>query len=106
MQSNARISGDPGAQQFADEFKRDYIDKGPAGRQIGPGLLHIPRPGLPPSRVGAVTPSDGITWMASKAQTEVCATVYESVNVDQHDLGQGQLAELAVGRPYAVYRGR
>lgn len=46
----------------------------------------------------------GSLGWSRKAQTEVCATVYESVNVDQHDLGQGQLAELAVGRPYAVYR--
>ena len=44
MQSNARISGDPGAQQFADEFKRDYIDKGRLGAKSGRGFYTYPDP--------------------------------------------------------------
>jgi len=44
MQSNAKISGDPGAQQFADEFKRDYIDKGWLGVKSGQGFYTYPDP--------------------------------------------------------------
>jgi 3-hydroxybutyryl-CoA dehydrogenase len=44
MQSKARISGDKGAQQFADEFKRDYIDKGWLGRKSGRGFYTYPDP--------------------------------------------------------------
>ncbi len=44
MQSNAKISGDPGAQQFADEFKRDYIDKGWLGVKSGRGFYTYPNP--------------------------------------------------------------
>ncbi len=44
MQSNARISGDPGAQAFADEFKRDYIDKGWLGAKSGRGFYTYPDP--------------------------------------------------------------
>jgi len=44
MQSNAKISGDAGAQQFADEFKRDYIDKGWLGIKSGRGFYTYPDP--------------------------------------------------------------
>jgi len=44
MQSNAKISGDPGAQAFADEFKRDYIDKGWLGAKSGRGFYTYPDP--------------------------------------------------------------
>ena len=38
MESNAKISGAPGVQQFADEFKRLYIDKGWLGVKSGRGF--------------------------------------------------------------------
>jgi 3-hydroxybutyryl-CoA dehydrogenase len=44
MQSNAKISGDAGARQFADEFKRDYIDKGRLGIKSGRGFYTYPDP--------------------------------------------------------------
>jgi 3-hydroxybutyryl-CoA dehydrogenase len=44
MQTNAKISGDPGAQRFADEFKRDYIDKGWLGIKSGRGFYTYPDP--------------------------------------------------------------
>jgi len=44
MQSKARISGDAGDQQFADEFKRDYIDKGWLGVKSGRGFYTYPDP--------------------------------------------------------------
>lgn len=44
MQSHAKISGDPGAQAFADEFKRDYIDKGWLGVKSGRGFYTYPDP--------------------------------------------------------------
>jgi 3-hydroxybutyryl-CoA dehydrogenase len=44
MQSNAKISGDPGAQQIADEFKRNYIDKGWLGAKSGRGFYSYPDP--------------------------------------------------------------
>ncbi|HOB52440.1 MAG TPA: 3-hydroxyacyl-CoA dehydrogenase NAD-binding domain-containing protein [Acidobacteriota bacterium] len=44
MQSNAKLSGDPGAQAFADEFKRDYIDKGWLGAKSGRGFYTYPDP--------------------------------------------------------------
>ena len=44
MESNAKISGDTGAQQFADEFKRDYIDKGWLGEKSGRGFYTYPDP--------------------------------------------------------------
>jgi len=44
MESNAKISGDPGIQQFADEFKRDYIDKGWLGVKSGRGFYTYPDP--------------------------------------------------------------
>lgn len=44
MESNAKISGDPGAQQFADEFKRNYIDKGWLGLKSGRGFYTYPDP--------------------------------------------------------------
>ena len=44
MQSNAKISGDAGAQQFADQFKRDYIDKGWLGVKSGRGFYTYPDP--------------------------------------------------------------
>lgn len=44
MQSKAKISGDPGVQQFADEFKRDYIDKGWLGVKSGRGFYTYPDP--------------------------------------------------------------
>ncbi len=44
MQTNAKMSGDPGAQQFADEFKRDYIDKGWLGKKSGQGFYTYPDP--------------------------------------------------------------
>ncbi|MHC1725994.1 MAG: 3-hydroxyacyl-CoA dehydrogenase NAD-binding domain-containing protein [Syntrophobacteraceae bacterium] len=43
-QSKAKISGDPGAQKFADEFKRDYIDKGRLGVKSGRGFYTYPDP--------------------------------------------------------------
>jgi 3-hydroxybutyryl-CoA dehydrogenase len=44
MQSNAKISGDEGAQRFADEFKRNYIDKGLLGVKSGRGFYTYPDP--------------------------------------------------------------
>jgi 3-hydroxybutyryl-CoA dehydrogenase len=44
MQSNAKISGDPVVQQIADEFKRDYIDKGRLGKKSGRGFYTYPDP--------------------------------------------------------------
>lgn len=44
MQGNAKISGDAGVQQFADEFKRDYIDKGWLGQKSGRGFYTYPDP--------------------------------------------------------------
>ncbi|MBP7867353.1 MAG: 3-hydroxybutyryl-CoA dehydrogenase [Acidobacteria bacterium] len=44
MQTNARLSGDLGAQAFADEFKRDYIDKGRLGVKSGRGFYTYPDP--------------------------------------------------------------
>jgi 3-hydroxybutyryl-CoA dehydrogenase len=44
MQKDAKMSGDPGAQQFADEFKRDYIDKGWLGKKSGRGFYTYPDP--------------------------------------------------------------
>jgi 3-hydroxybutyryl-CoA dehydrogenase len=44
MESNAKISGDPGAQQFADEFKQLYIDKGWLGVKSGRGFYTYPDP--------------------------------------------------------------
>ena len=44
MESNAKISGDPGAQAFADEFKRNYIDKGWLGAKAGRGFYTYPDP--------------------------------------------------------------
>ena len=44
MESGAKISGDPGAQEFADLFKRDYIDKGWLGVKSGRGFYSYPNP--------------------------------------------------------------
>ncbi|MGA7965362.1 MAG: 3-hydroxyacyl-CoA dehydrogenase NAD-binding domain-containing protein [Gammaproteobacteria bacterium] len=44
MQSNAKTSGDARAQQFADEFKRDFIDKGWLGAKSGRGFYTYPDP--------------------------------------------------------------
>ena len=44
MQSNAKISGDTTIQQVADEFKRDYIDKGWLGVKSGRGFYSYPDP--------------------------------------------------------------
>jgi len=44
MESNAKASGDPGAQQFADEFKQLYIDKGWLGKKSGRGFYTYPDP--------------------------------------------------------------
>jgi 3-hydroxybutyryl-CoA dehydrogenase len=44
MESNAKISGDPGAQQFADEFKKLYVDKGWLGVKSGRGFYTYPDP--------------------------------------------------------------
>ncbi|MGO9118743.1 MAG: 3-hydroxyacyl-CoA dehydrogenase NAD-binding domain-containing protein [Desulfomonilaceae bacterium] len=44
MQKDAKTSGDPGAQQFADQFKRDYIDKGWLGKKSGRGFYTYPDP--------------------------------------------------------------
>jgi 3-hydroxybutyryl-CoA dehydrogenase len=44
MQKDAKASGDPGAQQFADEFKRLYIDKGWLGKKSGRGFYTYPDP--------------------------------------------------------------
>ena len=38
MESEARLAGDPGAQAFADEFKRHYIEKGWLGVKSGRGF--------------------------------------------------------------------
>ncbi|MGB6064312.1 MAG: 3-hydroxyacyl-CoA dehydrogenase NAD-binding domain-containing protein [Desulfomonilaceae bacterium] len=43
-QSKAKISGDAGAQQFVDVFKRDYIDKGRLGVKSGRGFYTYPDP--------------------------------------------------------------
>jgi 3-hydroxybutyryl-CoA dehydrogenase len=44
MQEGAKASGDPGTQQFADEFKRLYIDKGLLGKKSGRGFYTYPDP--------------------------------------------------------------
>ena len=44
MESNAKISGNPVARQMADEFKRDYIDKGWLGKKSGRGFYTYPDP--------------------------------------------------------------
>jgi 3-hydroxybutyryl-CoA dehydrogenase len=44
MESGAKISGDAGAQAFADDFKRDYIDKGWLGVKSGRGFYTYPDP--------------------------------------------------------------
>jgi len=44
MQSKAKISGDSGVQQYADEFKREYIDKGWLGVKTGRGFYTYPDP--------------------------------------------------------------
>ncbi len=44
MQSKAKVSCDTGAQQFADQFKRDYIDKGWLGVKSGRGFYTYPDP--------------------------------------------------------------
>ena len=44
MESNAKISGDTGARQAADEFKRLYIDKGLLGKKSGRGFYTYPDP--------------------------------------------------------------
>lgn len=44
MQSNAKTSGDEGAQRFSDEFKRNYIDKGWLGVKSGRGFYTYPDP--------------------------------------------------------------
>jgi 3-hydroxybutyryl-CoA dehydrogenase len=44
MESSAKMSGDPGARQFADEFKRNYIDKGWLGVKSGRGFYTYPDP--------------------------------------------------------------
>lgn len=49
MESGAKTSGDPGAQEFADMFKREYIDKGwlgssQAGDSIATRILPILNP--------------------------------------------------------------
>ncbi len=43
-QAAAKQSGDPGAQQFADMLKRDYIDKGWLGVKSGRGFYTYPDP--------------------------------------------------------------
>ncbi|MFH1117633.1 MAG: 3-hydroxyacyl-CoA dehydrogenase NAD-binding domain-containing protein [Pseudomonadota bacterium] len=43
-QSKAKISGDPGAQRFVDEFKHLYIDKGRLGVKSGRGFYTYPDP--------------------------------------------------------------
>ncbi|HPB75231.1 MAG TPA: 3-hydroxyacyl-CoA dehydrogenase [Chromatiaceae bacterium] len=44
MESAAKTSGDPGAQAFADMFKREYIDKGWLGVKSGKGFYSYPNP--------------------------------------------------------------
>jgi 3-hydroxybutyryl-CoA dehydrogenase len=44
MESNAKISGDPGDQAFADMFKREYIAKGWLGVKSGKGFYSYPNP--------------------------------------------------------------
>jgi 3-hydroxybutyryl-CoA dehydrogenase len=44
METNAKTSGDPGVRRFADEFKRDYIDKGWLGQKSGRGFYTYPDP--------------------------------------------------------------
>lgn len=44
MESQAKISGDAGTQQFADEFKKRYIDKGWLGVKSGRGFYTYPDP--------------------------------------------------------------
>lgn len=44
MQSNAKLTGDQGIQQFADEFKRQYIDTGRLGVKSGRGFYTYPDP--------------------------------------------------------------
>jgi 3-hydroxybutyryl-CoA dehydrogenase len=44
MESGAKTSGDPGAQAFADLFKREYIDKGLLGVKSGKGFYSYPNP--------------------------------------------------------------
>jgi 3-hydroxybutyryl-CoA dehydrogenase len=43
-QAAAKQSGDPGAQQFADMLKREYIDKGWLGVKSGRGFYTYPDP--------------------------------------------------------------
>jgi len=42
MQKDAKMSGDPGQQQSADEFKREYIDKGRLGVKSRRGFYTYP----------------------------------------------------------------
>lgn len=44
MESNAKISGEPDVQAMADEFKRQYIDKGWLGVKAGRGFYTYPDP--------------------------------------------------------------
>ncbi len=44
VQSNARLTGDRGAQASADQFKKDYIDKGWLGVKTGRGFYTYPNP--------------------------------------------------------------
>lgn len=44
MESNAKITGDPDARQFADDFKHDYIDRGWLGAKSGRGFYTYPDP--------------------------------------------------------------
>ena len=44
MESGANISGDPGAREFSDMFKREYIDKGWLGVKSGKGFYSYPNP--------------------------------------------------------------
>ncbi len=44
MQSKAKLTGDTGIQQFADEFKRQYIDTGRLGVKSGRGFYTYPDP--------------------------------------------------------------
>lgn len=44
MQSKARLSGDPGHQDAADQFKAKYIDKGWLGVKSGRGFYTYPDP--------------------------------------------------------------
>lgn len=44
MESRAKMSKDPGLQQFADDFKRDYINQGRLGVKSGRGFYTYPDP--------------------------------------------------------------